>query len=366
MELNHQTYRVAAALAVALGGATPASAQEHTIRLTQAFPETSAFYQLFALPFAERVNQLTDGRVEIEPYPAGVIAPSFEAYDAVEDGLADAVQSSSVYIVNRDPVNALFSVIPGGMGPQALYQWMWYNGGKELLADHRRATMDMHSIPCGMGATELFGHSHRKLQTLEDFQGLKFRTAGSFADILSEMGAAPTVVPGSEVYTMLERKAIDATEWGSPSENIKAGLHETAPYIIYPGVHTNAFFQEFAIRLDAWEEIPEDLQQKIEAACQLSSMDTLVEFDRLDREAWTQMKQGENEIVRLDDEVVERIRELGREWVYARAEERAAEGDDWTQKVADSYFAFYEDWMNNTEFRAVDHSDELIAPASGN
>lgn len=353
-----------AAGSILAAGTFSATAQEETFtwRMTQAFPETSAFYQLFALPFVERVKNLTDGRLTIEPYPAGVIAPSFEAYDAAMDGTADAVQSSAVYIVNRDPANAVLNVFPGGMGPEALYQWMWHGGGKELLAEHREETMGLHAIPCGLGATELFAQSHKPLRTLEDFKGVKFRTAGSFADVLTEMGASPTVVPGSEVYTMLERGAIDATEWSGPAENVKAGLQETSKYIIYPGVHTRAFFQEFAVRTELWDALPEDLQYKVTAACQLSSLDTLMAFDALDREAWAELKKGNNEIIRLDDEVIDRITELGRKWVLDKAAEQTAAGNDWMQRVADSYFAFYDDWMQNTEFRAIDHNQDLQMP----
>lgn len=343
---------VGATLTAAVAGS--AEAQTVRWRMTQAFPDTSNFYTLFALPFIERVKLLTDGQVVIQPFPAGVIAPSFQAYDAVMEGTADAGQSSAVYIVNRDPANAILNVFPGGMGPEALSQWMWKGGGKELLAGHRRETMGLHSIPAGLGATELFAHSRRKIQTLEDFKGLKFRTAGSFADVLKEMGAVPTVVPGNEVYTMLERGAIDAAEWSGPAENLKIGLQETSRFISYPGVHTNAFFQEFFIKASTWDKLPKATQDKIEAAAMLSSMDTLMAFDALDREAWKKMRAGKNEINRLDDAVVVRIRELGRKWVLDKAAEQTAAGKPWMKRIADSYFKFHDDWLENAEYRAID------------
>lgn len=347
----------AGALGMAITGfvTTASAADPIVLRMTQSFSETSNLYQLFAPPLVKRVEELTDGQVVIEPYPAGVIAPAFDAYDAVIDGTADAVQASAAYLVSRDPANAMFGVLPGGMGPEALSHWMWSGGGNELLAEHRRETMGLHSMACGFGATELFAHSHKPLQSVDDFKGLKFRTAGAFADILTAMGASPTVVPGGEVYTMLERGAIDATEWSGPSENIKAGLHEVAKYIIYPGVHTRAFFQEFAVDAEKWDAIPPELQVKIEAACRLSSLDTLMAFDALDREAWAQMQSGNNEIIRLDDATIDRINEEGRKWVYAIAAEQEAAGNTWTTRIADAYFAFHDDWLDNTSFRAVDN-----------
>jgi len=345
----------AAATVAAVCLANAASAENIVIRVTHAFGETSDLYQLSAIPLAERVKQLTDGQVTLELYPAGVIAPSFEAYDAVIDGTADATQSAATSIVNRDPTNALLTVIPGGMSIEPMFQWMWHGGGKELMAQFRRETMGLHAFPCGMGATELFAHSHKPLQKVEDFQGVKFRTSGAFADILTEMGAVPTVVPGSEVYTMLERQAIDATEWSGPSENIKAGLHEVAKYIIYPGVHTKAFFQEFAMDAGKWDAIPENLQGKIEAACELASLDMMMAFDAKDRAAWQVLKDGKNEIIRLDDATVEHIRELGRKWVYDRVAEEEEKGNPWMKRIAGSYYTFYDDWMENTPYRAIDY-----------
>ncbi|MEX0759264.1 MAG: C4-dicarboxylate ABC transporter substrate-binding protein [Tistlia sp.] len=341
-----------------LCGALTAGAQaEDTIRwrMTTIVPETSNFYQLFALPLVKRVEELTDGRVVIEPYPAGIIAPSFEAHDAVLDGTADAVQAPPIHLVNRDPANALVGTIPGGMGPDALMHWMYQGGGKELLAEFRRETLGLHSIPAGLGGSELLAHAHKPIRTAEDLKGVKFRTAGAFAEILSEhFDAATTVVPGSEVYAMMERKAIDATEWSGPSENRVAGLQETAKYIMYPGSQTNAFFMEFAVKQETWDALPEDLQTKIEAAAQLATMDTLLAFDARDMEAWAELKKGRNEIVRIDDSLIQDIREAGRTWAYAKAEEQEAAGNPWMGRIADSYYAFYDNWLENAEFRAID------------
>ncbi|MEX2631262.1 MAG: TRAP transporter substrate-binding protein DctP [Tistlia sp.] len=352
------TNRVKAPLAalVLLGfGASGAAAQE-TIKwkMNTWVPETSALYQLFALPLVKRVSELTDGRLEITPYPEGVIAPSLKAHEAVMDGTADAVQAPPILLYGRDPANAMFSVWPGGMGPDALYHWMYQGGGKELLAEFR-AEMGLHSIPSGLGGSELLGHSHVPIQTAEDLKGIKFRTLGAFATLLERyFEATPTVVPGSEVYAMMERKAIDAAEWSGPAENMISGLHETAKYVIYPGPQTNAFFMEFAVKQETWDALPEDLQTKVEAAAQLATMDTLLAFDARDMEAWAELKKGRNEILRLDDELIAKFRESGRALAFEVAKEQSEKGSDWMQRTADSYYAFYDNWLENAEFRAID------------
>jgi TRAP-type mannitol/chloroaromatic compound transport system substrate-binding protein len=325
-------------------------------RMTTIAPETSAFYQLFAPPLVEHVKQLTDGRIEITPYPAGVIAPSFSAHDAVVDGTADAAQAPPIHLVSRDPVNAILGgAMPGGMGPDALMHWMYQGGGKELLAEQRREILGLHSIPAGMGGSELLGHCHKPIRTADDLKGVKFRTIGAFAEILEAFfGAAPTVVPGSEVYTMLERHAIDCAEWSGPAENTIAGLQETAKYIMYPGPQTNAFLMEFTVKKETWDALPADLQQKVEAAAMLASFETLLAFDARDIEAWEKLKQGDNEIVRLSDDLIAAFRDAGRQWAFEKAKEQAANGNPWMEEAAKSYFSFYDNWLENADFRAID------------
>ena len=340
----------AAAVAVIVAGPEVRAQAEYEWRLNTWVPETSALYQLFALPLVERVRQLTGGRIELTPYPTGVITPALQAHPAVLDGLADAVQAPPILLYGRDATNAMFSVWPGGMGPDALFHWMFQGGGMELLRDFRRETMGLHSLPSGMGGTEIFAHAHVPIRTAEDLKGLKFRALGPVTDVLERwFEAAPTTVPGPEVYGMLERRAIDAAEWSGPGENIQTGLHETARYIMYPGPQTYAFFMEFAVKAEVWDALPADLQMKLEAATMLATLDTMLAFEARDIEGWEQLKAGGNEIIRIEDSLIEAFREAGRELATEKAE-----GNEWMARVALSYFAFLDIWLDNADFR---HND---------
>jgi TRAP-type mannitol/chloroaromatic compound transport system substrate-binding protein len=124
------------------------------------------------------------------------------------------------------------------------------------------------------------------------------------------------------------------------------------------------------MKKERWDDLPDRIKRKLEAACRLSSIDTIIAFDALDIEAWKKLKQGKNEIVRISDELITQIRNASREWALKRAAEekakgnrewalkRAAEekakGNPWMERVAESYFRFYDDWLNHADFRAVD------------
>ena len=52
---------------------------------------------------------------------------------------------------------------------------------------------------------------------------------------MAELGVAVQTLPGGEIYTALERGAIDATEWVGPYDDEKLGFHKVAKYYYYPG-----------------------------------------------------------------------------------------------------------------------------------
>ena len=67
--------------------------------------------------------------------------------------------------------------------------------------------------------------------------------------------AWPVTTAGGDVYPMLERGAIDATEWGTLWENISTGFHKVARYVIIPGVHQPTAPFELVINKEAWQKM---------------------------------------------------------------------------------------------------------------
>ncbi len=345
----------AAVAASTINASSPASAQQ-TIRwrVNHFSGETSMFYTHTIVPFVKRIKEITLGKLELQVFPGGVIAPPLEAYKAVEDGLADAAQLTPLYIVNRDPANSFYGGHPGGMPPEMLMHWLYAGGGADLLAQHRRETMKMHSIPCSIGPAEIW-HSHKPIKTAADLKGVKFRASGAWAQILNEyFGAAATTVAGSEVYTMLERRGVDVVEWSGPAENLKTGLQNAAPYIIVPGPHTNAFMFEFIVPIAKWDPLPEELKLQIQNAAKVATLDTLISWTMDDVEAMKKIRTGKAEVIQCDPSLIKDIREAGREWAKKRTAEQEAKGNPWMKRISDSYYAFYDNWLENASYRTVD------------
>ncbi|MBL8698938.1 MAG: TRAP transporter substrate-binding protein DctP [Alphaproteobacteria bacterium] len=346
--------RLFAAFAVtaAIGLAAPAAeAQNFRWKMVVISNENSVYTTVFAKPFAEKVAELTNGRAQIEVVPSGVIAPPFQEYNAVIDGLADMANVPSIYIYNRDPSNGI-PALPGGMPPMAALQWVYEGGGDALWKQYRRESLKMHAIVAGFGPTEII-HGHKPIRTIDDLKGVKFRTAGMWASILKDkFGGAPTVAPVGEIYTQLERKVLDAAEFSTPSENMILGLQRAAKYIMVPGAHVNSFFFETVMKQETFDKLPADIKKAMETAGKLVSFESLLKWQSLDMKAMEQLRGGGNEIVELSPELQKAIRDRTREWVYEEAKRQEEKNNPWMKRLADSYYGYLDHWEKASVFIA--------------
>jgi TRAP-type mannitol/chloroaromatic compound transport system substrate-binding protein len=340
-------------LGLMIGGV--AQAQKISWRLTTYVPEGNQDYREYIEVYVKIVDMLTNGEIKIQPFGAGVLAPPFEAPQAVQKGIADVAYFFPAFMVNQDPANAFLAGLPGGMSAEATMAWIFNGGGEKLWVDFRRETMNLHPVVSGIGPAEIFAHSHKPLRTADDLKGLKFRTTGAWAAILKDyFGASPTVLPASEIFTALERNVIDGTEYITPSINLATGLHNVAKYIVLPGVHQPTYVYEVLFKKDVWDKLRPDLQEKLIAAGKLTMMQAHLKVSVSDVDALAKMRAGKNEFVTLDPALVLAIKKAGRDWALKTAAAQKAKGNLWMERFAESYFTFQDKWGAAADIRLVD------------
>ena len=221
----------------------PAQAQIEW-KLSSFVPVGSATWKTFHEPFINTVHTLTDRKIKIKGYSVGVLAGPFDTWKAVQRGVVDVCLCFSAFIANIDPVNTSSPVLRG-MNSLAFTHWLNGGGGGKLWQDFRRETQGLQNFALGgMAPSEIFLHSHKRLASIADLKGMKIRTTGAWASMLKDLGASPVVLAPGDIYTSLERKVIDATEWITPMSNIRMVLQKIAKYIIVPGVHQPTWSQK--------------------------------------------------------------------------------------------------------------------------
>ena len=342
-------------IVVALTASTAQSA-EYNWRMAAMDTETSIYVADMATPFAKLVEKMSGGKMKIQVLPAGVVAPIFKIHQAVADGLVELGHTHPVFLGKKDPTNAMIGGFPTGLGMDSFLGWLYKGGGKELWEQHRHETMGMHPLLMGFSVTEVFAHSHVPIQKLEDLKGLKYRTLGNWGAIVKEyFGASPTVISSSELYGMLDKKALDLAEYSSPYHHMQLGFHEVAKYIIYPGIHSPCGVYELVMKKERWDALPDDIKTIMEMASRLVTHDSLLTLVDRDLDAMAKWEQGSNVFIKLPQKFKDRSREAARDWAQKVAAKAKAAGNQWPEKLVKSIFAYQDRWRKNSKYLVYDY-----------
>jgi len=304
--------------------------------------------EIGAQAFAERVETMSGGRIQIEVHPAGTLGPGLKVAETVANGVADMGHTWVGYDWGADPTAVLFGGYAGTFDTERMLHWLYKGGGTELQAEWRAENFNLISMPLFIRTAEVFLYSRKPVKTLEDLQGLKLRTAGAWVEISRSMGAAPVTMPGGDVYPALERGAIDATEWGTLWENQAPGFHRVTKYVIIPGVHQPTAPFELVINQDAWGALSEDDQQLIRDAAFMTTLESWLTIGQNDAKAIEFFESQGNEVIELDPEVQYQGREAGLAWAEGVAAENA-----WFKRVLDHQNAFEALWKGADQYRKV-------------
>ncbi|WP_261377615.1 C4-dicarboxylate ABC transporter substrate-binding protein [Vreelandella titanicae] len=296
--------------------------------------------------FADRVNELSDGEIAIEVYPGGTLGSALKVTNTVKSGVAEVSHNYINYDYGTDPTTALLAGHSSGLTPEEFMMWMYEGGGVELYEEYRRDVFDVVAFPCAILGTEIFLHSNKRVETLEDFQGLRLRTSGAWSELASRLGASTVVMAGGDIYSALERGVIDAAEWGSPEMNQPTGFQEVAQYVIIPGVHQSGGFLECQVNEDTWSELSEDEQDMLRLAGKLSVFETWLASSFADLDAYQALLDGPNEIVHLDQAFIDTIYEETVKW-----EDEYAADNEWFARVVESQRSFKDTMSVWPEYR---------------
>ena len=287
---------------------------------------------------AEKLRQMSNGRLDIKVYGSGELVGAFEVFDAVSQGAAEMGHGAAYYWVGKAAVAPMFATVPFGMNAQEMNSWLHYGGGMELWRE-LYGRINLVPFAAGNSGVQMAGWCNKEIRSLKDIKGLKMRIPGFGGEVLQRAGGIPVSLPGSEVYTALQTGVIDATEWVGPYNDLAFALHTVAKYYYYPGWHEPGPTLELILNREAYESLPRDLQVMIEVASRAINDDMLSEFTaRNNASLETLITEHGVELRPLPSDVVQKFRSLAQEVV-----KEAAKEDELSQRIYLSYMSFLED-----------------------
>lgn len=256
------TSRALGTAVISLGLATTALAQDFSLKFQSSDPAGNANF-ILQQEWLKMVDEKTGGKVAIELLPVESIVAHSETQDAIAAGILDGHITDTSYFAGKEPAFGLIANPVGAWSsPQQMFDFIYEGGGKELMNEILEP-YGLHFIGPTTPGLEAF-LSKKPLDGVDDLKGLKLRAPeGMVQKVFQAAGAAPVNLPGSEVFTALDKGVIDAADYTVFSTNHSQGMHDVATHPVYPGFHSMPLV-EISINKGVWDSMPEDVQAALE------------------------------------------------------------------------------------------------------
>jgi TRAP-type mannitol/chloroaromatic compound transport system substrate-binding protein len=330
-QTRRQSLSAAAIVLAAAVVAWPAAAAEYEWKW-QSYWQPNTVNQKAFERFADTVAQRSGGRIAIETLPVDAIVPQSEILDAIGANILQGSNGGTGYYVGKDPGFALLADLNCGYEtPEQFTGWFYEGGGNELARELYGRYGAYYIGPAMWGAESI--PTKKPLRNIADFKGVKMRAPeGMGAAIWSKLGVGVSTLPGTEVYTALERGKIEATDWGTLGMNDELGYGDIAAYAIYPGIHSMPA-NDIAINLEIWNGLPDDLKGVLQEAAIELNQDSIAANKELDQSFVA--KRDPASLINWGPEERRELREVAQQ-VWAEW----AQKSEMAQRIYDSHIAY--------------------------
>ncbi|MBP5855934.1 TRAP transporter substrate-binding protein [Marivibrio halodurans] len=311
----------------------PAVAQERiSMVVVSTWPRDFPGLGTGAQRFAERVGELSDGRINVEYYAAGERVGAFDAFDEVASGNAQCYHGVEYYWKGKHPAWVYFGAVPFGLTYTEMTAWIRYLGGQELW-DEVGDEFGLKGFMCGNTGVQMGGWFNKEINSSEDLKGLKMRIPGLGGDVMAKLGASPVSLPGGQIYENLVSGSIEATEWVGPWNDYAMKFYEAAKYYYYPGFHEPGPILCSTMNKSWFTSLSKNDQLLIEAAATMENDILMAEFNAKNGQYLTKLVDEQGvELRRFNDDVYDAF---GRASAEVFEETRAH--DDLTNRVHESF-----------------------------
>ncbi|AQS47300.1 ABC transporter substrate-binding protein [Thioclava nitratireducens] len=261
------------------------------------------------------IQEKTGGELAFQPFGANDVVGDFQLYDAVKNGVLDAVNPFTIYVQGIIPAGVFLTSYPLGLRNPHEFDVFYYGLGGLEMARELYAAQGMYFVgPVHHGPNII--HSKVPIRSIDDFRGRKMRLPGGMvADVFGEIGAETTVLPGSEIFPALEKGTIDVADYVGPAVNYALGFSQVTSYISMgpPGMmslYQPVDIMDITVGMDAWNKLSPQMKQFVEMETHVYSDMHHAAIQKADQEAWAKFEADGTEVTRLSQDDVELMTEV--------------------------------------------------------
>ncbi|MBY7144509.1 TRAP transporter substrate-binding protein DctP [Virgibacillus sp. NKC19-3] len=289
-----------------------------SLKVADSVPSTNFISQEGIVYWMDRVEELTDGKVEFQYFPSEQLGKSTSLLELVNANTVDIAYTS--YASEKLPLSEV-ATLPGAVPSSEEGSKIYWKLVEEFLLEEEYLKNGVRPMFAVTLPNYQILTTETKVTTIEDLKGLKLRTPSGPIEVgMNALGASPVAMAAPEMYTAIERGTIEgaviAETSYKPYQLQKAANYSTT------NANMGSFVANYSINEEVYQNLPEEIQQAMNQAGE----DTMVHFSKfLDEHVEELIKEFEEEgmdMYELDDETLSTLnRDIQSTW------------DEWAQKL---------------------------------
>ena len=192
---------------------------------------TDTAYHEVALFMAERVNELTNGEINIVVYPNAELGDEQDLFEQLMQGITDFAIVAPGVTVEFAPTMNFFN-FPFLFETQEEWEHVLTSDIAATIQERVKNESDVLILGY-VGGGERYVVSNKPIKEMKDFNNFLMRVQPSPVDVdtWSSLGVKPTVVNYSEIYSALQLGVVDGLE-NEPEWILRMKFYEQAPYLV--------------------------------------------------------------------------------------------------------------------------------------
>ncbi len=281
MKRLNLTCTVAAVLCGAVlmcAGGAGAQSKETTIRFSTFFPPSHQNAKITE-EWGKEVEKRTRGKVKVRHYAGGTLTSAAQTYDSVAGGVIDAGNIVLGYTMGKFPLSEVLDYplgIPSGSVATRMMN-AYYEKFKPKELDEVKI-MYLHSVGPGNLHTRA-----KPVAKLDDLKGLKIRTYGPNAKLMTLLGATPVAMPQGDAYDAIAKGVVDGGLWAYEAlQGWKWGEIVRYTTQSYGSAYTTAMF--IVMNKAKWNALPPDVQKVFEDVSKEYTDKQAALWDKIDKD----------------------------------------------------------------------------------
>lgn len=227
-------------------------------------PETHPTNVTGALFFIKRVEELTNGKVKFQHYPAEQLGKAADMLKLVQGGTADIAYIGPTYMAGKLPLSSV-GEIPGVFSdPVAGSKAIW-KLAQDTLYEKEFKQYGVRPLVASLFPAYYAFSTKKPIKSIGDLKGMKIRVPGGPGEEAAKLvGAVPVTMPANQAYEALQRGVLDGM---FTTFAIARGykLEELLKYAVEGGSF-GSFTNFYCINENVWQKLPEDVKKAMKQA----------------------------------------------------------------------------------------------------